>query len=229
MHVTRRSALQALAALASVGCGGSRAQPQSQPLPAQRVNQQTPASPAHVLVVGGTGMLRAVAMELARRGHATTVIARSPEPLAEMAEQSGGGVHPLALDYRDRDALEGGLRTAIDERGPLTLVVAWIHGSAPDAPLAVARIAANGSTALRYVHVLGSAADDPSVPEPQRRAAFEAIDRLVYEEVILGFVQDADGSRWLTDDEIAAGVLTAIDAPAPRHVVGVTRPWSARP
>jgi hypothetical protein len=245
----RRESLRGWAALATVlGCRGASPEP---PPPPGRVRgaassgaresttqpesgarpepAPSDAHPGHVLVVGGTGMLRPVAMELARRGHATTVIARSREPLADMAEESGGFVHPLPLDYRELETLEAELRRAIHERGALTLIVAWIHASAPAAPLAIARVAAHDDSALRYVHVLGSAADDPSAPDPRRRQAFEAIGRIEYEEVILGFVHEPDGSRWLTDAEISAGVLAAIDAPAPRHLVGVTRPWSDRP
>ncbi|NUN53550.1 MAG: hypothetical protein HUU06_12290 [Planctomycetaceae bacterium] len=47
--------------------------------------------------------------------------------------------------------------------------------------------------------------------------------------MILGFVREGDRSRWLTDAEIAAGVLGAIAADRPRTVVGVVEPWSARP
>ena len=197
--------------------------------PASNANAEPSTPGAHTLVVGGTGMLRRVAMTLAGRGHPTTVIARRPGPLARMAEESGGGIHPLAVDYGDGEALEAGLRRAIEARGPFTLLVAWIHDSAPEAPAAVARIAAEGGGRLRYLHVLGSAADDPSQPDPERRARMEAIEGVTYEEVILGFVREGGRSRWLTDDEIAAGVLAAIDNAAPRRIVGNTRPWSARP
>ena len=82
---------------------------------------------------------------------------------------------------------------------------------------------------MRYLHVLGSAADDPSRPDPERRARFEAIEGVSYQEVILGFMREGAASRWLTDDEIASGVLAAIDRPMPRQIIGVTRPWTARP
>jgi hypothetical protein len=243
----RRESLRGWAALAAVvGCrGASPEPPPAERLPAAasgpRGSTARPGSdelsepvtggahPGHVLVVGGTGMLRPVSMELARRGHATTVIARSSKPLERMAAESGGLVHPLALDYRELETLETELRRVIHERGALMLVVAWIHASAPAAPLTIAHVAAHDGASLRYIHVLGSAADDPSVPDPQRRQAFEAIGRVEYEEAILGFVREGDGSRWLTDEEISAGVLAAIDAPAPRHIIGVTRPWSAHP
>ena len=239
----RRQLLEGLLALgAVVGCRGSGAPatgaaPAGPPRrglapegdPSRGETDGAAAQPEHALVVGGTGMLRAVAMELGRRGHATTVIARGRDELSRMADESDGRVHPLPLDYGDHDGLVAGLRAAVASRGPFALVVAWIHDSAPQAPVTVARVVAEGGTPVRYVHVLGSAADDPSGPDPQRRAAFEAIEGIAYEEVILGFVRDGEDSRWLTNAEIASGVLAAIDTPAPRSIVGTTRPWSARP
>ncbi|NLG69565.1 MAG: hypothetical protein GX496_08420 [Firmicutes bacterium] len=50
-----------------------------------------------------------------------------------------------------------------------------------------------------------------------------------YREVILGFVVEPSGSRWLTHDGISPGVLEAIDRDAPRWIVGTVEPWSARP
>jgi saccharopine dehydrogenase-like NADP-dependent oxidoreductase len=182
----------------------------------------------HALVVGGTGMLRRVSLELARRGYTTSVIARSRGPLAELAAESGGRVQPIALDYRHTDELVRALDQAVAAHGPIELVVAWIHAVAPDAPLVVARAAA-GKHRVDYFHVLGSAADDPSRPDPERRKRFAAVAGLAYHEVILGFVVESGSSRWLTNDEIAAGVLEAIDSGDSRRVVGTTRPWSARP
>ncbi len=174
-------------------------------------------------------MLAEVTLTLARRGHPTTVIARGQDRLEALAEQGDGRIHPLPLDYTDHEALLSGLDDAVARRGPLIMIVAWIHSSAPDAPLAIAERATASSPSLRYVHVLGSAADDPSTPDPKRRASFEALEGLRYHEVILGFMIEDGDSRWLSDEEIATGVLAAIDDPSPRQIVGVTRPWSARP
>ena len=163
-------------------------------------------------------MLAGVARELAARGAATSVVARR-------ANRAPEGTRGVAADYRDTDAFVRAVRDA----GPFDLAVVWIHSTAPDAPLALARALLEGGRSVRYVHVLGSAAADPSAPDPGRRAAFDALPGLSYEEVILGFVHHGGGSRWLRDAEIAAGVLAAIDAPRPRSVVGTVTPWSARP
>jgi molybdopterin-guanine dinucleotide biosynthesis protein A len=152
--------------------------------------------PGHVVVVGGTGMLAGLSRALAARGHRVTVVARRPVDL-------GAGVEQLTLDYRSTEALERALAAAAAERGPVELAVAWIHTDAPAAPAAVARAVAPGG---RLVQVFGTRIW-PLQPVPIH---------LAYRQVLLGSVT----GRWLTNEEISAGVLAAIDADEPLHVVG---------
>jgi molybdopterin-guanine dinucleotide biosynthesis protein A len=157
------------------------------------------AEPGHALVVGGTGMLAGVSRSLAARGHRVTVVARRPVDL-------GAGVEQLALDYRSGETLERALSRAADARGLVELAVAWIHTDAPAAPAAVASVVAPGG---RLVQVFGTRVW-PLQPVPLH---------LAYRQVLLGSV----GGRWLTNEEISAGVLAAIDADEPLHVVGERR------
>lgn len=202
---------------------------EARPGPAGGEEKRVGSPRRHALVVGGTGMLKQVSLELARRGYTTSVIARSRGPLEDLVRESGGRVNPIALDYRDTAQLSRELEQAVRAHGPIELVVAWIHSVAPDAPLAVARSVAAGGRQVDYFHVLGSAADDPSQPDHGRRTRFAAVPHLVYHEVILGFMIEDGASRWLTHDEIASGILEAIDHGAARRIIGTTRPWSARP
>ena len=152
--------------------------------------------PGHALVVGGTGMLRGTTRALAARGHPVTSVARRPTEIA-------CGVAPLAVDYRDGEALAAALERAVAERGPLELAVCWIHTDAPAVPGLVAAVLAPGA---RLVQVFGTRRWPLSpVPLP-----------IAYREVLLG----ASDERWLTHEEIAAGVLAAIDADEPCRVVG---------
>jgi NAD(P)-dependent dehydrogenase (short-subunit alcohol dehydrogenase family) len=154
----------------------------------------------HTLVVGGTGMLAGLVAALAERGDDVTVVARTPRP-------HPSGVVQLALDYRDSEALGRGLAHAVRERGPIELAVCWIHTDAPAAPHAVAESLAPGG---RLVQVFGTKVW-PLSPVP------EGVE---YAQVLLGGVREVGGSRWLTNDEISAGVLAAVDAGEPLAVVG---------
>ena len=170
-------------------------------------------------------MLLGVTEHLARAFDRVTVVARGRRRLQALEAAGAGVIEGCALDYREDGALRSALARAVAAHGPPELAVCWIHSTAPDAPWTVAAVC----RPRRYVHVLGSAALDPARPDDGRRARFEALDGLVYTEVVLGFVHDGRHARWLTNDEIAQGVIAAIEDAAPRSVVGTVEPWSARP
>ena len=152
--------------------------------------------PGHALVVGATGMLAGLTRELAARGHPVTSIARRPGGL-------GTAVTSVPLDYRDSEALSAALARAVEARGPLELAVCWIHTDAPAAPQLVAAWLAPGA---RLVQVFGT-----------RVWPLEDVPlHVAYRKALLGSTE----GRWLTHDEISAGVLEAVDADQPTRVVG---------
>lgn len=129
----------------------------------------------------------------------------------------------MSCDYRDAAAFTGVLEAATRERGPIGLALCWIRSTAPQALAAADTVASGG----RIVHVLGSASHEPSALGSD---ALRQQHRVRYQRVVLGFVVEPGGSRWLTDAEISAGALAAIDNPAADpYVVGQLEPWSARP
>lgn len=186
----------------------------------------------HALMLGGTGMLAGVSLWLAEQGYSVSVVARGRPGLDRLARQAGargGAVHPVTVDYREGDVLRSSLLAAITDRGPAELAVCWIHAAAPEAIWTVADVLGVGGRTARLIHVRGSASADPSVPDPAVAARMATLTGLSYEVVALGYAVEAGASRWLTDDEIVAGVVGAIREPAPLTVVGVAEPWSSRP
>lgn len=165
------------------------------------------------LLVGGTGMLAGVLQGLLDAGDQVYSVSRRPPKLTHER------LHPLLLDYHDLDALQA----ALQPHASFDRAVVWIHGSAPEAPLVVA-----ASVQGDYFHVLGSAAADPSKPDPARRLRFEQLG-VAYHEIILGFQLPQAGSRWLTNAEISAGVWQAMQGHMLKTVVGQVEPWEARP
>jgi NAD(P)-dependent dehydrogenase (short-subunit alcohol dehydrogenase family) len=180
----------------------------------------------HDLVIGGSGMLAGLCEALAGEGRRVSVLARGRAALDRVAARNPG-IMPISADYTDTAALDTALQAAAGAAGPIDRAICWIHSTAPEAPLIVAR-----HVQQVYCHVLGSAATDPAAPHrlDRWRARFAALPHLDYRIVVLGFVLDAGGgSRWLTNDEISAGVKRAFDSDAPLSVVGRVEPWSARP
>ena len=182
-----------------------------------------------MLVVGGSGMLSGLCLRLAGEGCKVSVIARNPDRLQSLVDKAPpGGILPVAVDYCDAQAFGRALdRLAGDHHGQPTQAIGWIHDEvAPDVPL---QIADHVGT---FWHVMGSAAADPS--EPRLLADWRGrIGRrrpgLDYRQIVLGFVVEAQRSRWLTDTEICDGVYDVIRNAQSASIVGTIAPWSRRP
>jgi NAD(P)-dependent dehydrogenase (short-subunit alcohol dehydrogenase family) len=78
----------------------------------------TTAAGGHDLVVGGTGMLSQLCVELARAGRKVSVLARDPGHLQRLAEAESA-IYPVPADYTDAQALERALSAAIRRRGSI--------------------------------------------------------------------------------------------------------------
>jgi NAD(P)-dependent dehydrogenase (short-subunit alcohol dehydrogenase family) len=170
----------------------------------------------HVLVVGGTGILRPAATALLRSGEQVTVVARGVAP-------SVRGARPVAVDVTDTRALAAGLDDAIAAAGPIGLALAY----APTAPAgSLAELAARVHG--RLVHVLVSRWGAPGADRIVRdRWAPDGAGSTV--RVTLGWVAGPRGARWHTPAEVSRGVLDAARGDAPEVVLGTLEPWEQRP
>lgn len=168
-------------------------------------------------------MLAPLSRKLIAIGDHVSVMARDEARIRTVAPE----IVPIVCDYNDLGAVDGGLANATARCGTPDLIVAWIHGRAPDLRRKLAASVAPGG---RFVQVLGSAHGDPSRPE--RLEEMKAVATrlpVTYQAVVLGFTMDSGRSRWLTDDEISGGVYGAIESGALLSIVGTVEPWSARP
>ncbi len=174
---------------------------------------------AHALIVGGSGMLAGLCRTLCDHSDQVSVLARNEKRIRAIAPS----VEAVACDYNNGMALT----EVLSNMEPPDLVVAWMHGRAPAARRTLAEhVRSDG----RFVQVLGSAHGDPAHPERLAEMA-QAADGLPidYQAVVLGFVVENGRSRWLTNDEISAGVFAALESGAPLSIVGTVEPWSAKP
>lgn len=201
-----------------------------------------PAAP-HALVLGGSGMLAGVCLRLARDGWLVSVAARRRGPIDDLvaridrppiggAGPARGSIHAVPVDYHDDAALDGALRSAMHDRGPFALVVAWVHSSAPRALGIAARLAGAApadavGTPTPLLEIISSGAT-----EPERRPVEPAVRNapgILHRRVALGWIREGRRSRWLTDDEIAAGVIRAIGTSDTLSIVGVCSPIEEAP
>src|SRR6266700_1543121 len=139
------------------------------------------ADGAHVLVVGGSGMLARLCRRLAGEEWLVSVVGRDPSKLALVAA-GFERIHPISVDYEDLEQFRAELAEAQRRLGPISLAVLWVRSWAPQSLLAAAEAVAPGG---RVVRVVGSSAS---------RASDEAAETLrhrfgsAYHEVRLGAV-----------------------------------------
>ena len=174
--------------------------------------------PAHILVVGGTGMLSELVEALAGDSGRLSLLSRR----ASQAFGQGG----FDCDYHDPQAFTAALAAAVERSGPVDLAIAWFHTLKIAAPRLLAQ-----QVRGRMFQVLGSAIADPAHPDRLERAAAVA-DGLAdcrLRQVVLGFKVVDGASRWLTNTEISRGVLDAVVKDRPLTIVGQIDPWAARP
>ncbi|HDX9580646.1 TPA: SDR family NAD(P)-dependent oxidoreductase [Bacillus pseudomycoides] len=178
----------------------------------------------HVLVVGGTGMLQKVSKWFVEQGLHTSVIGRNEKRLKEIKDSCHAPerVTCLAVDYHDSDELRAKIKSSIQKNGPVTLVVAWVHSAAIDALQIISEEIEIFSKEWELFHVLGS-----SAYKSGEKVRCSSLCR--YYRIILGFLIEEKGSRWLTHDEIASGVIAGVQHKQREWVVGRLEPWDARP
>src|SRR6266511_6440797 len=174
------------------------------------------AGGAHILVVGGSGMLARLCRRLAGEGWLVSVVGREPGKLALVAV-GFEGIHPISVDYQDLERFAAELADARTRLGPILLAVLWVRSWAPQSLLAAAEAVAPGGRVVRVVGSSASAASDESAETIRRRFGSG------YQEVRLGAVATSAGPRWLTDAEISDGVHKAIESGAGDVLVGNDR------
>jgi hypothetical protein len=179
----------------------------------------------HILVVGGSGMLREMVEALVRDGGRLSLLSRRASAAAPAGATGYDG------DYYDEAGFVRALDAAVAAEGPIELAVAWFHTLKIAAPRRLAERIGSPGAPGRLVQVLGSATADPGHPERLAAAAevAQGLENCRLLQVVLGFVAEQGRSRWLSNAEISNGVLTAIRADRPLTFVGQVAPWPARP
>lgn len=175
-------------------------------------------------------MLKEVSRQLAYEYNTISVVARNSHKLYSLRIETmhlKGNLDPIQVDYTDYEKLRTEIDLSVERYGSISLVVSWIHSTAPEASSIIANLINSQKEEFRFFDVLGSASADPS--KENRLPDFANLEFIKYRQIILGFIYGEDNSRWLTDEEISSGVLKAIEEDTVRSVIGVTEPWDRRP
>ena len=169
-------------------------------------------------------MLLHASIAIARTSAVFTAVAKTSDSLDSLEQALGhspaAARHYLRLDWDQPSEFLSALSSHVERVGPPSFVLAWLHDMTLGPPLA--RAVSGKGTGCEFFQVLGSGAASPGNGAAALREEMQQQGRIAYHQVVLGFVQEAGGSRWLNDDEISAGVLQATALRRPVHTVGTT-------
>lgn len=188
---------------------------------------------AHVLVVGGTGMLKEVSLFLAKNDNTVSVIARNRQRLEKLKQEAGelkGRINPIQVDYGDTDHLAKALIDATTNFGPIIMVVNWMDAEHKEASDIIARMVNFHSPICRFFQVLNL--DDGQYQNNVRffNNPYGDMHRVLYRTITLGFqVEDGGLTRLLSPQEVCAGIIDAVRNDRRNHVIGTTEATRLRP
>ncbi len=177
----------------------------------------------HALVIGGTGMLAKVTVWLAENGYHVSIVGRNPKKMQTVLDQKPSQLTPVLVDYTDTAGWNEQIRGIQQQHGPIQLIVAWVHSTAPQAIPSLLKLLPTAQQ-VNFFHVNGSSSNLKDI-----KTNISVPDHVRYHQVQLGFKIENGSSRWLTNDEIADGVIHAIREEQDEMLIGSIEPWDLRP
>lgn len=170
-------------------------------------------------------MLKDVTLWLVNQNFIVSVIGRNQAKFQKVAKLSSNPSHLnfLQVDYRNTNLLKEKVTEAIEEFGPLELIVSWIHSTAPNA----LEIILNSGSMSQEIELYQVISSSTRIISPHMNLGIP--ENYKNHFVQLGFVIDKEGSRWLSHKEISEGVIQAIIDQKSYSLVGVLEPWKLRP
>ena len=185
---------------------------------------------AHVLVVGGTGILEKVSLFLASHDNVVTVVSRSKNDFEKLQAQAAGlsgEINPIAVDYHEIDGLSQRITESIEAYGPVTLAVNWVHEHLLKFVDVIAGIMNATSPVCRYFQILPG----QELANVKERKYFESLfrnlERVLYRIIVLGFKREKGATLRLSNEEISDGVIQALRDDSKNVLIGTVDPWES--
>lgn len=170
----------------------------------------------HVLIIGGTGMLKGAVISLLDEYDIISVLSRNDEKFNNLKTEAGNRAKKLnriKCDYTDYQELTAQLIKAIGELNEISLVISWIHSTAALAPAIAAKVINHQRTKCNYYDIIGSTGES-------RESSFTPFENITYHKIQLGYIKEGDANRWLSDEEICSGVIEAVKGGKKESTIG---------
>jgi hypothetical protein len=176
----------------------------------------------HALVIGGTGMLADVSLWLVDAGYKVSVIGRDLNKHRKLVDRAidPSLINPLPLDYNNEALFEDKVRQAILQHGQISLVVSWPSSS--NLLEIISNLVSKQNGKWKLYQIKGSRKyfhDEVFTPSSN------CDTRSIY----LGFIMQDNQSRWLTNSEIAQGIIKNMKEDKTKSIVGILHPYEKRP
>jgi hypothetical protein len=179
----------------------------------------------HIFIAGGTGMLKGAAEHFIEQGHIVSLMARNSDRLEAIRAKypkRKGKILTLSQDYRDTEKAMKSVINAADMYSYIDLAVLWIHTSGVEFSEAVKEFLFKHHHKTIVFQLWGSATIHPKKLS-QKEWREQCPER--YREIFLGYKQNGDSVRWLTDREISEGTIRAVELDKPEFKIGIVDPW----
>lgn len=177
----------------------------------------------HILIVGGTGMLRGVTTHFIDKGHIVSVLARNKGRLKSFQEEypiKKGRIRTISQDYRNTEKALKKVRETADMFVHIDLAILWIHDTGNNFSNRVKEFLLTHHHKTKVFQLVGSITVRPtSLSHIKWRKSYP--DR--YREIFLGYKKTGQSFRWLTNSEIAKGTIRAIERDQPKLTIGSTK------
>lgn len=161
-----------------------------------------------ILIIGGTGMLAKASRDIAKEGHELILLSRNPDKLAKALQAKS-----VALDWTRKSEVLACL-ACLQNEPKVDVLMTWIHNNGLWClPLFENLLIPGG----RSIRIHGSAAGDPA--EGIKTDPVTSRGDIIRQHVVLGWVQETEGRRWLSNDEISEGVFKAFKSTESRAMI----------
>lgn len=179
----------------------------------------------HILIIGGTGMLRGTTEHFIQKGNIVTMMARNESRLKSIKEkypEERENIMILEQDYRNAgEALEKVKKTA-DMYMPIHQAILWIHTSGQRFSNKVKEFLFSHHPKTKVWQLWGSATINPKeLSQTWWRKHYPKR----YREIFLGYMKNGSSTRWLTNREISEGTIRAVETDKPEYSIGLLQPW----
>ena len=169
----------------------------------------------HIIVIGGTGILRGVCRQFSQDGKVVSVVARSRDKLVELVKETRanpGIVNPVMVDYTNSDQFKFKLHEAVTHLGPPTIVINLMPPMAEASRRVLFDYLNENDIKVEIFDIFRIENAPANTPD------IDGINQ--YHRVIIGWKNEASKRSRFNEDEIAIELIAVLEEPQDKIIIG---------